>query len=763
MNAQLDDDPTATGTILDNDDAPSGPTNLEATVGDTRTTLSWEASTTAGTQPITRHEYRSKTDTTDYGDAWTPIPDSVPTGDNAESHRITGLDNQTTYTFQVRAVSAAGPSNSATSNDVTPIPAIIEFTKMTQSVGEGDVSFQITLRASHPPASRITVSLSYTDPDSGTAADEDDYRPGAPTIVFTPNSVEQNLNLIVTEDEKVEGTESFHINIDSAPGATIGDQSSIRVDILDNDIGLIRIARQQPTTPEGEPVEVTVLLTCPNPVNTDCNLYADLTVTYTVTAGTADENVDYTPPEPPLEVLIPTGGRTATITIPTLEDDIDDDDETFTVTLTKTSIPGSYGLPTGPEKTSTVTIQDNDTRGVTIHPTELHVPETRNATYTVVLDTEPTGNVTVTPSLEAGGDQDITLQSTAALTFTPDNWRQPQSVQVNAADDVDEVNGQRVINHTVAGADYASEPGPTVTAKEVDDEINIPSTGAPSITGTPQVGSTLTADTSGIEDEDGNTKAEAGDTGFAYTYRWIRVDGDHETTIAGAESKTYVPVPDDAGKTLKVAVSFTDDGDNAEGPLNSGPTTEVLASRPSAVTDLAADFGDARVTLTWTAAPNGGSPVTKHSYRLKIGDNAYRNWTDIPDSAEGGDNDTSYTVGGLNNNTTYTFQVRAVNAEGIGPEATSNQVTPLPSTIQFERSTVSVVENNEGVHVCFEASHPPSRPISIRLRYAGAPEEGTAIPGVDFLPEPERFEYPAMRKEHASTCPSSKMASWNRR
>ena len=479
VDALLPDDPTATGTILDNDDAPSGPTNLEASVGDTRVILSWDASTTAGTQPITHHEYRSRTNITDYGDAWTPIPDSVPTGNNAASYRITGLDNQTPYTFQVRAVSTAGPSGAATSNQVTPIPAIIEFVEMTQSVGEGEVALQITLKASHPPASHITVSLSYAAPESGTAADLDDYRQGPTSIVFTPNSVEQSLNIVVTEDQKVEPTESLHINIDNAPGATIGDQSNLRVDILDNDVGLIRIARQQMVTPEGEPIQLTVQLTCPNPVNTNCNLYADLTITYTIAAGTADEGDDYTPPDS-LEVFIPIGGRTATITIPTVDDQIDDDDETFTVTLTKSSIPGSYAFPTGPEKASTVTIRDNDTRGVTVHPTELHVPETRNATYTVVLDTEPTGNVTVTPSLAAGGDQDITLQSTAALTFTPDNWRQPQSVQVNAADDADEVNGQRVINHTVAGADYASETGPTVTAKEVDDEINIPASGEPS-------------------------------------------------------------------------------------------------------------------------------------------------------------------------------------------------------------------------------------------------------------------------------------------
>ena len=154
------------------------------------------------------------------------------------------------------------------------------------------------------------------------------------------------------------------------------------------------------------------------------------------------------------------------------------------------------------------------------------------------------------------------------------------------------------------------------------------------------------------------------------------MDSGTENTIAGAAAKTYVPVADDVGRTLKVAVSFTDDASNAEGPLTSEATTEVLASRPGALTDLDAALGDARVTLTWTAAPDGGTPVTKHSYRQRTGDNPYRNWTDIPDSAEGRTNDTSYTVTGLANNTAYTFQVRAVNAQGAGPEATQQRGHP---------------------------------------------------------------------------------------
>ena len=96
-----------------------------------------------------------------------------------------------------------------------------------------------------------------------------------------------------------------------------------------------------------------------------------------------------------------------------------------------------------------------------------------------------------------------------------------------------------------------------------------PATGKPSITGTAQVGQTLTAGTSGISDPDGNTKAENGDAGFAYTYRWYRVDAGTETAIPGATGSSYTLVQADEGKTFRVAVSFTDDAGNIEGPRTS--------------------------------------------------------------------------------------------------------------------------------------------------------------------------------------------------
>ena len=99
---------------------------------------------------------------------------------------------------------------------------------------------------------------------------------------------------------------------------------------------------------------------------------------------------------------------------------------------------------------------------------------------------------------------------------------------------------------------------------------------------------------------------------------------------------------------------------------------------PDAPTSLTATEGNAEVVLRWTAGSDGGSAITAHQYRKKVGSGNYEaTWTPIPNSEAGGANANSYTVTtGLTNGTAYTFQVRAVNTVGEGAEATSAEVTP---------------------------------------------------------------------------------------
>ena len=95
---------------------------------------------------------------------------------------------------------------------------------------------------------------------------------------------------------------------------------------------------------------------------------------------------------------------------------------------------------------------------------------------------------------------------------------------------------------------------------------NTPATGLPTITGAAQVGETLTADTTGISDDDGLDNA-------TFAYQWLAADAE----ISGATVSTYTLVAADAGKAIKVRVSFTDDAGNDE-QLTSGATSAVAAA-----------------------------------------------------------------------------------------------------------------------------------------------------------------------------------------
>ena len=82
-----------------------------------------------------------------------------------------------------------------------------------------------------------------------------------------------------------------------------------------------------------------------------------------------------------------------------------------------------------------VTNVDNETAGFTVTPTSgLETTEAGGtATFTVVLNSQPTANVTITLT-----SSDLTEGTVAPtqLTFTTTNWNAPQTVTVTGVDDV---------------------------------------------------------------------------------------------------------------------------------------------------------------------------------------------------------------------------------------------------------------------------------------------------------------------------------------
>ena len=122
--------------------------------------------------------------------------------------------------------------------------------------------------------------------------------------------------------------------------------------------------------------------------------------------------------------------------------------------------------------------------------------------------------------------------------------------------------------------------------------VNSPATGAPTITGTAQVGQTLTADTSEISDADGLDNV-------SYGYQWLADD----TDIEGATSSTYEVQSSDNGKVIKVRVTFTDDGGSDESLTSAGTAAVVAANAPA--TGAPTISGTAQVGLTLTADTSG--------------------------------------------------------------------------------------------------------------------------------------------------------------
>ena len=121
-----------------------------------------------------------------------------------------------------------------------------------------------------------------------------------------------------------------------------------------------------------------------------------LIVRYDVVPGTATD-ADYTAPSGIL-TLTGTDG-TGTITVPTTDDNLAEDDETYSVRLSPAGLPADVALGFA---SATATIPANDTLAVTVTEQHDSVAEGSSAAFTVML-------MTGTPSRSAAGSEDVVV------------------------------------------------------------------------------------------------------------------------------------------------------------------------------------------------------------------------------------------------------------------------------------------------------------------------------------------------------------------
>ncbi len=125
-----------------------------------------------------------------------------------------------------------------------------------------------------------------------------------------------------------------------------------------------------------------------------------------------------------------------TVTVTGVDDDVDEGDVAYSVTMFVSSSDLIYNALSVPSVS--VTNTDDDTAGITVAPTTGLVTTEAGGTaqFSVVLDSEPTANVSI--SVTSSDTSEGTV-APASLTFTTVNWNTAQTVTVTGVnDDVDD-------------------------------------------------------------------------------------------------------------------------------------------------------------------------------------------------------------------------------------------------------------------------------------------------------------------------------------
>ena len=324
---------------------------------------------------------------------------------------------------------------------------------------------------------------------------------------------------------------------------------------------------------------------------------------------------------------------------------------------------------------------------------KVRVSFTDEADHEETLTSNPTKPVTAAPNRHATGaptisgtpqvDQTLTADTSAiadedGLTGVSYSYQWVRSDGTSDGD-IENATGSsyvvvsadvgRIIKVRVSFTDEADHEE-TLTSnptKPVTAAPNRHATGAPTISGTPQVDQTLTADTSAIADEDGLT-------GVSYSYQWVRSDGTSDGDIENATGSSYVVVSADVGRIIKVRVSFTDEADHEE-TLTSQASAVVEAIEPDAPEHLNVFPHDTgALDVHWRApASDGGSAVTGYRLQWKKSSDSWDTPSDVSEETVSG---ATHTITGLTDGVEYSVRVMATNGVGDSPPSAERSATP---------------------------------------------------------------------------------------
>ena len=325
----------------------------------------------------------------------------------------------------------------------------VVLSKSSLTVVEGDAAGQTyTVKLSHEPSVEVTVTV--------TGQDQTDLElsglSGTDTLTFDATTWDDAQTVTVKAREDTDAkNDSVTLVHTAAGGEYAGAKSDLAVTVDDDETVSVVLSKTSLTVVEEDADGETYTVKLSHEPSVE--------VTVTVTGqDTTDLELSGLGEGDTLTFSTTTWDDAQTVTVKAREDA---DAKNDSVTLVHTAAGGEYE---GVAEELAVTVDDDETLGVVISPTALTVQAGGSNSYTVVLGSLPSGDVTVTLSGHEGAVLSLAgIDNDNALTFTQDNWHAPQTVSVSA--DAEAQSSTITIEHSVASADdpdYAAAAAPDV-------------------------------------------------------------------------------------------------------------------------------------------------------------------------------------------------------------------------------------------------------------------------------------------------------------
>jgi hypothetical protein len=227
--------------------------------------------------------------------------------------------------------------------------SVVQLAASAYSVAENAGTATVMLRRAGSGEGSVGVTISSSD---GTAVAGADYTAVNQVVSWgVGDTVDKPVQVAITNDSAIEGAEHLSLRLHSVTGpATLGALSAAQVTIEDDDIDMLRFSSASTDVNEAG-ATVTLHVTRSGPAS------GEVTVDWATANGTASAGSDYTAASDKLSWGVGETGAKA-ITVSILDDDFDEDNETFTVILSNPSPIGVAIL--GSPSVFTATIVDDD-------------------------------------------------------------------------------------------------------------------------------------------------------------------------------------------------------------------------------------------------------------------------------------------------------------------------------------------------------------------------------------------------------------------